>query len=69
MFLCLVEQILDQRLPRRGNTGKGIITVFQLWSYLESNGISDIEMHIAELAEEGMGTHLHTPAHTHMHAY
>ncbi|XP_023204482.1 rho family-interacting cell polarization regulator 1 isoform X1 [Xiphophorus maculatus] len=52
VFLCLVEQILDQRLPRRGNTGKGIITVFQLWSYLESNGISDIEMHIAELAEE-----------------
>ncbi|XP_043981563.1 rho family-interacting cell polarization regulator 1 isoform X2 [Gambusia affinis] len=52
VFLCLVEQILDQRLPRRGNTGKGIITVFQLWSYLESNGISDMEMHISELAEE-----------------
>ncbi|XP_054888981.1 rho family-interacting cell polarization regulator 1 isoform X2 [Poeciliopsis prolifica] len=52
VFLYLVEQILDQRLPRRGNTGKGVITVFQLWSYLESNGISDMEMHISELAEE-----------------
>ncbi|XP_007577801.1 protein FAM65B isoform X4 [Poecilia formosa] len=52
VFLYLVEQILDQRLLRRGNTGKGIITVFQLWSYLESNGITDMETHISELAEE-----------------
>ncbi|KAM4734702.1 rho family-interacting cell polarization regulator 1 isoform 2-T2 [Anableps anableps] len=52
VFLCLVEQILDQRLPRRGNTDGRIVTVFQLWSYLESNGISDMEMHISELAEE-----------------
>ncbi|KAK5615485.1 hypothetical protein CRENBAI_000389 [Crenichthys baileyi] len=52
VFLCLVERILDQRLPRRGNTDGRIVTVFQLWSYLESNGISDMEMHISELAGE-----------------
>ncbi|XP_047238839.1 rho family-interacting cell polarization regulator 1 isoform X2 [Girardinichthys multiradiatus] len=52
VFLCLVEQILDQRLPRRGNADGQIVTVFQLLSYLESNGISDMEMHISELAGE-----------------
>ncbi|MEQ2283290.1 hypothetical protein AMECASPLE_009629, partial [Ameca splendens] len=52
VFLCLVERILDQRLPRRGNTEGQIVTMFQLWSYLESNGISDMEMHISELAGE-----------------
>ncbi|XP_021167391.2 rho family-interacting cell polarization regulator 1 isoform X2 [Fundulus heteroclitus] len=52
VFVCLVERILDQKLPRRGNTDRQIVTVFQLWSYLESNGISDIEMHISDLAEE-----------------
>lgn len=29
------------------------MTLFQLWTYLEANGISDIETHISELAEEG----------------
>uniref|UniRef100_A0A3Q2DNJ1 Protein FAM65A-like n=1 Tax=Cyprinodon variegatus TaxID=28743 RepID=A0A3Q2DNJ1_CYPVA len=57
---CLVERILDQRLPRRSPRDGQIVTVFQLWSYLESNGINDIEMHISELAEEGIHTHPET---------
>ncbi|KAM7413814.1 hypothetical protein PAMA_018892 [Pampus argenteus] len=53
VFLCLTERVLDQRLPRRGgNRDKVIVTLFQLWSYLEANSISDIETHITELAEE-----------------
>lgn len=52
VFLCLVERILGQRLPRRCNTNGQMVTVFQLWSYLESNGVCDMEMHISELAEE-----------------
>lgn len=53
VFLSLVERLLDQRLPRRGsNRGRVAVTVFQLWTYLEANGISDMETHISELAEE-----------------
>ncbi|XP_028286967.1 rho family-interacting cell polarization regulator 1 isoform X2 [Parambassis ranga] len=53
VFLCLVERVLDQRLPRRGsNRDKVMVTLFQLWSYLESNAITDMEIHITELAEE-----------------
>lgn len=53
VFLCLAERVLDQRLPRRGsNRDKVMVTLFQLWSYLEANGISDMETHIIELAEE-----------------
>ncbi|XP_076589432.1 rho family-interacting cell polarization regulator 1 isoform X2 [Chaetodon auriga] len=53
VFLCLVERMLDQRLPRRGdNRHRVMVTLFQLWTYLEANGISDMETHITELAEE-----------------
>ncbi|XP_062276272.1 rho family-interacting cell polarization regulator 1 isoform X1 [Scomber scombrus] len=53
VFLCLAERVLDQRLPRRGgNRDKVMVTLFQLWSYLEANGITDMETHITELAEE-----------------
>ncbi|XP_049430363.1 rho family-interacting cell polarization regulator 1 isoform X1 [Epinephelus fuscoguttatus] len=53
VFLCLVERVLDQRLPRRSSNREGVmVTLFQLWSYLDANGISNIETHIAELAEE-----------------
>lgn len=31
-----------------------MVTLFQLWTYLEANGISDMEEHIIELAEEGI---------------
>ncbi|KAM4573566.1 rho family-interacting cell polarization regulator 1-like isoform 2-T2 [Odontesthes bonariensis] len=53
VFLCLAERVLDQRLPRRGSFRDGVmVTLFQLWTYLESNGNSDMETHISELAEE-----------------
>ncbi|KAF3689307.1 Rho family-interacting cell polarization regulator 1 [Channa argus] len=53
VFLCLVERVLNQRLPRRGsNRDQVTVTLFQLWSYLEANNISDIETHITELAGE-----------------
>ncbi|XP_044049146.1 rho family-interacting cell polarization regulator 1 isoform X2 [Siniperca chuatsi] len=53
VFLCLVERVLDQRLQRRGsNRDRVMVTLFQLWSYLEANNISDMETHITELAEE-----------------
>ncbi|XP_022054314.2 rho family-interacting cell polarization regulator 1 isoform X1 [Acanthochromis polyacanthus] len=53
VFFSLVERILDQRLPRRGsNRDRVMVTLFQLWSYLESNCINDMESHITELAEE-----------------
>ncbi|XP_041794715.1 rho family-interacting cell polarization regulator 1 isoform X2 [Chelmon rostratus] len=53
VFLCLVERMLDQRLPRRGgNRHRVMVTLFQLWTYLEATGISDMETHITELAEE-----------------
>uniref|UniRef100_A0A665UXC8 RHO family interacting cell polarization regulator 1 n=2 Tax=Echeneis naucrates TaxID=173247 RepID=A0A665UXC8_ECHNA len=53
VFLCLVERVLNQRLPRRG-TNRAVVTVtlFQLWSYLEANAIRDMGKHISELAEE-----------------
>ncbi|XP_029992225.1 rho family-interacting cell polarization regulator 1-like isoform X2 [Sphaeramia orbicularis] len=53
VFLHLAERVLGQRLPqRRGKRDKVIVTLFQLWSYLEVNGVSDMERHITELAEE-----------------
>ncbi|XP_029289008.1 LOW QUALITY PROTEIN: rho family-interacting cell polarization regulator 1 [Cottoperca gobio] len=53
VFLYLVERVLDQRLPRRGgNRDRVMVTLFQLWSYMEANSISDMETHITELAEE-----------------
>ncbi|XP_051239100.1 rho family-interacting cell polarization regulator 1 isoform X2 [Dicentrarchus labrax] len=53
VFLCLIERMLDQRLPRRGSHRDRVtVTLFHLWSYLEANSISDMETHITELAEE-----------------
>ncbi|CAI5665836.1 unnamed protein product [Oreochromis niloticus] len=53
VFLCLVERVLDQRLPRRGSSRDNMmVTLFQLWSYLDSNAVSDMDTHIVELAKE-----------------
>lgn len=52
VFLSLVEQVLDEKLPRRDSTKDMTITLFQWWNYLEANGVSDMETHISELAEE-----------------
>ncbi|XP_030587482.1 rho family-interacting cell polarization regulator 1 isoform X2 [Archocentrus centrarchus] len=51
--LSLVERVLDQRLPRRGSSRDNmVVTLFQLWSYLDSSGVSDMDTHIIELAKE-----------------
>ncbi|XP_036417546.1 rho family-interacting cell polarization regulator 1 isoform X2 [Colossoma macropomum] len=53
VFLRLVERILERKLPRRGGgTTKESLTVFQFWSYLEAEGVSELDTHIVELAEE-----------------
>ncbi|XP_075998352.1 rho family-interacting cell polarization regulator 1-like [Genypterus blacodes] len=53
VFLFLVERVVDQRLPRRcSNRDKVMVTVFQLWNYVEANGISNMNTHITELAFE-----------------
>nr|XP_055029737.1 rho family-interacting cell polarization regulator 1 isoform X2 [Misgurnus anguillicaudatus] len=52
VFLHLVERILERKLPRRGGTAKETLTLFQFWSYLEADGVNDLEAHIPELAEE-----------------
>ncbi|XP_037395999.1 rho family-interacting cell polarization regulator 1 isoform X4 [Pygocentrus nattereri] len=53
VFLRLVERILERRLPRRGgSTTKESLTIFQFWSYLEAEGVSELDTHIVELAEE-----------------
>ncbi|KAM9480768.1 rho family-interacting cell polarization regulator 1 isoform 2-T4 [Clarias gariepinus] len=53
VFMRLVERILEKKLPRRcGSAVKEILTVFQFWSYLEAEGVSELETHITELAEE-----------------
>lgn len=59
VFMCLVERVLDRRLPRRGGSSRDVVmvTLFQLWSYVEANGVSDLETHVTELAEEGTHNH------------
>lgn len=52
VFLSLAEQVLDQKLPRRDSTKDVIVTLFQWWNYLEASGVSDVETHVSELAEE-----------------
>uniref|UniRef100_A0A4W4HB70 FAM65 N-terminal domain-containing protein n=1 Tax=Electrophorus electricus TaxID=8005 RepID=A0A4W4HB70_ELEEL len=53
VFLCLVERILERKLPRRGRgASKEMVTIFQFWSYLEAEGVSELDVHITELAEE-----------------
>ncbi|XP_056334069.1 rho family-interacting cell polarization regulator 1 isoform X2 [Danio aesculapii] len=53
VFLRLLERILERKLPRRaGSTSKETLTLFQFWSYLEAEGVNDLDTHIPELAEE-----------------
>ncbi|XP_062402666.1 rho family-interacting cell polarization regulator 1 isoform X2 [Sardina pilchardus] len=53
VFLRLVERMLERRLPRRGGgTTREMITLFQFWSYLEAEGVIDLDTHVTELAEE-----------------
>lgn len=54
VFLRLLERILERKLPRRagGGASKETLTLFQFWSYLEAEGVNDLDAHIPELAEE-----------------
>ncbi|TRY65526.1 hypothetical protein DNTS_029110 [Danionella cerebrum] len=53
VFLCLLERILEKKFPRRaGGELKESLTLFQFWSYLEAEGVNDLDTHIPELAEE-----------------
>ncbi|XP_018977299.2 rho family-interacting cell polarization regulator 1-like isoform X1 [Cyprinus carpio] len=53
VFLRLLERILERKLPRRaGGASKETLTLFQFWSYLEAEGVNDLDTHIPELAEE-----------------
>ncbi|KAF7213679.1 rho family-interacting cell polarization regulator 1 [Nothobranchius furzeri] len=52
VVLCLAERILEQRLSQQDDTDGLMMTIFQLWNYLGSNGISDMETHLIEVAEE-----------------
>ena len=64
-------RILERRLPRRSNNKDvAIVTIFQFWSYLEVEGIKDLNTHVSELAEEGgwkplicTRTHVHVKTH------
>lgn len=68
VFLYMTERILDQRLPRRGSSRDGLmVTLFQLWNYLDSNKISDVDTHVTELAKEGTYTHRRTCRNIHKH--
>ncbi|KAJ8417920.1 hypothetical protein AAFF_G00227630 [Aldrovandia affinis] len=53
VFLSLAERVLERRLPRRGGgAARETVTIFQFWSYLEAEGVSILDTHITELAEE-----------------
>ncbi|KAM9808076.1 rho family-interacting cell polarization regulator 1 [Neosynchiropus ocellatus] len=53
VFTNLAERVLTQRLPKRdGNRSSVTLTLFQFWSYLEANGITNMKSHVTELAEE-----------------
>lgn len=53
VFLRLAERILERRLPKRGGgVARDMLTLFQFWSYLEAEGVSELDTHIIELAEE-----------------
>ncbi|XP_072554720.1 rho family-interacting cell polarization regulator 1 isoform X2 [Paramormyrops kingsleyae] len=53
VFLRLAERIQERKLPRRGAGGaREVLTVFQFWKYLDTEGLSSLQAHIVELAEE-----------------
>lgn len=52
VFMCLLERVLDHKLPQQPSGDSVTVTVFQLWIYLESNNIIDLETHINELTQE-----------------
>lgn len=56
-----MEKIVNDKFPQQGGSDEPV-TIFQLWTYLEANEVTDVDTLISELAKEGI-THTHT--HTH----
>ncbi|MBN3311023.1 rho family-interacting cell polarization regulator 1 isoform X2 [Amia ocellicauda] len=53
VFVRLTERVLERKLPRRVTSGaRELLTIFQFWNYLEAEGVTVLDTHIAELAEE-----------------
>ncbi|XP_056383262.1 rho family-interacting cell polarization regulator 1 isoform X2 [Hyla sarda] len=53
VFLRLVEDILDQKLPKRSRTTYSEqLTIFQYWRYFESNTVTNLEALISDLSKE-----------------
>ncbi|XP_048828313.1 rho family-interacting cell polarization regulator 1 isoform X4 [Brienomyrus brachyistius] len=53
VFLRLAERILERKLSRRGAGGaREVLTIFQFWKYLDTEGASSLQVHVVELAEE-----------------
>lgn len=68
--LRLVEKMLNDRFPQQSSRDVPV-TIFQLWTYLEANKVTDVEKHISELAKEGIArmfavTELHMGSATHI---
>lgn len=51
--LRLVEKMLNDRFPQQSSRDVPV-TIFQLWTYLEANKVTDVEKHMSELAKEGI---------------
>ncbi|XP_072279074.1 rho family-interacting cell polarization regulator 1 isoform X2 [Pyxicephalus adspersus] len=53
VFIRLVEQITDQKLPRRAkNVYSGQITIYQYWSFFEPLNVTTLDAFILEMAKE-----------------
>lgn len=68
-FVChpvsqrLVEKILNDKFPQQSDRDV-TVTIFQLWTYLEANEVTDVEKHVSELAKEGI-TRMHADTRRH----
>ncbi|XP_040266075.1 rho family-interacting cell polarization regulator 1 isoform X5 [Bufo bufo] len=55
VFVKLLEDILDQKLPRRSRTTEGEhITIFQYWRYFDSTTVTDLDALMRDLSKEVM---------------
>lgn len=52
--LRMLEKMLNGRFPQQSSSDVPV-TIFQLWTYLETNEVTDVDKHVSELAKEGIG--------------
>ncbi|XP_018606883.1 rho family-interacting cell polarization regulator 2-like isoform X1 [Scleropages formosus] len=56
VLLQLVERIMGHQMSQDNGRAAGEpLTIFQFWNYLESEGVSSLDAHICEMAEEAEG--------------